>query len=140
MTSVYTWSKSLDDKSTAASAGSEAQGWNGYLNNHNPEADYGRSDFNVGQRFVTSLVYDLPVGRGKQFANQVNPVVNAVIGGWETTAIATFQQGFPTSIQCYDYDVRDGSGRTPGYRDWLWHQPLQSSRRSQEAEVDLQQR
>ena len=70
MTSVYTWAKSLDDKSTAASAGAEAQGWNGYLNNHNPEADYGRSDFNVGQRFVTSLVYDLPVGRGKQFANR----------------------------------------------------------------------
>ena len=103
LTSVYTWAKSLDDKSTAASAGSEAQGWNGYLNNHDPELDYGRSDFNVGQRFVTSLVYDLPVGRGKKFANQVNPVVNAVIGGWEGTAIATFQQGFPTSIQCYDY-------------------------------------
>jgi hypothetical protein len=49
------------------------------------------------------LVYDLPVGRGKQFANQVNPVVNAVIGGWEGTTIATFQQGFPTSIQCNDY-------------------------------------
>ena len=100
--------------------------------------DYGRSDFNVGQRFVTSLVYDLPVGRGKQFASQVNPVVNAVIGGWETTGIATFQQGFPTSIQCYDYDPATGSGRTPGYRDRLWHQPLQSSRRSQEAEVDPQ--
>ena len=110
MTSVYTWAKSLDDKSTAASAGSEAQGWNGYLNNHNPEADYGRSDFNVGQRFVTSVVYDLPVGRGRQFANQVNPVVNAVIGGWETTGIATFQQGFPTSIQCYDYDSATGVG------------------------------
>jgi hypothetical protein len=103
LTSIYTWAKSLDDKSTAASAGSEAQGWNGYLNNHDPELDYGRSDFNVGQRFVTSLVYDLPVGRGKKFANQVNPVVNAVIGGWEGTTIATFQQGFPTSIQCNDY-------------------------------------
>jgi len=105
MTTVYTWAKSLDNKSTAASAGAEAQGWNGYLNNHDPELDYGRSDFNVGQRFVTSLVYDLPVGRGKQFANQVNPVVNAVIGGWETSAIATFQQGFPVTIQCYDYGV-----------------------------------
>jgi hypothetical protein len=110
ITSVYTWAKDLDDKSTAASAGAEAQGWNGFLNNHNPEADYGRSDFNVGQRFVTSLVYDLPFGRGKHFANQVNPVVDAVIGGWETTAITTFQQGFPTSIQCYDYDGATGTG------------------------------
>jgi hypothetical protein len=110
ITSVYTWAKDLDDKSTAASAGAEAQGWNGFLNNHNPEADYGRSDFNVGQRFVTSLVYDLPFGRGKHFANQVNPVVDALIGGWETTAITTFQQGFPTSIQCYDYDGATGTG------------------------------
>ena len=110
LTSIYTWAKNLDDKSSAASAGSEAQGWNGYLNNHDPELDYGRSDFNVGQRFVTSLVYDLPVGRGKQFASQVNPVVNAVIGGWETTGIATFQQGFPTTIQCYDYDPASGVG------------------------------
>jgi hypothetical protein len=87
------------------SAGAEAQGWNGYLNNHNPELDYGRSDFNVGQRFVTSLVYDLPVGRGKQFASNINSAVNAVIGGWETSAVATFQQGFPVTIQCYDYGV-----------------------------------
>ncbi len=105
LTSVYTWAKDLDNKSTAASAGSEAQGWNGFLNNHDPQLDYGRSDFNVGQRFVTSFVYDLPVGRGKRFANQVNPVVNALIGGWESTGIVTFQQGFPTSIQCYDYGV-----------------------------------
>ena len=107
LTSVYTWSKSLDDKSTAASAGAEAQGWNGFLNNHDPEADYGRSDFNVGQRFVTSFVYDLPIGRGKRFASQVNPVVNAVIGGWETSGIVTFQQGFPTSIHCYDLPTAD---------------------------------
>ena len=78
------------------------------------ELDYGRSDFNVGQRFVTSFVYDLPVGRGKQFANQVNPVVNAVIGGWESTGIVTFQQGFPTSIQCYDYGVASNNPTNVG--------------------------
>ncbi len=110
VTSVYTWSKNLDDKSSAAAAGGDGQGWQGFLNNHNPEADYGRSDFNASQRFVTSLVYDLPVGRGRQLANQVNPVVNAVIGGWETSAIATFQQGFPMSVNCYDYDGASGVG------------------------------
>ena len=108
VTSVYTWAKNLDNKSTAASAGSEAQGWNGFLNNHDPQLDYGRSDFNVGQRFVTSVIYDLPVGRGKKFANNINPAVNALIGGWEGTGIASFQQGFPTSIQCYDYDPVTG--------------------------------
>ena len=111
VTSVYTWSKSLDDKSTAAAAGSDGQGWQWLPQQRQPRSlDYGRSDFNVGQRFVTSVVYDLPVGRGKQFANQVNPVVDAVIGGWEVSAIATFQQGFPMSIQCYDYDFATGVG------------------------------
>ncbi len=110
ITSNYTWSKSLDDKSTAAAAGSDGQGWQGFLNNENPSLDYGRSDFNAGQRFVTSAVYDLPVGRGRQFANQVNHAVDAVIGGWELSGIATFQQGFPMSINAYDYDFATGVG------------------------------
>jgi hypothetical protein len=95
LSAVYTWAKSLDDKSSAASAGAAATGWQGFLNNHNPALDYGRSDFNVGQRFVASFVYNLPVGRGKQFANNSNRLVDAVIGGWETTGIVTLQQGFP---------------------------------------------
>ncbi len=110
VTSNYTWSKSLDDKSTAAAAGSDGQGWQGFLNNENPSLDYGRSDFNAGQRFVTSAVYDLPVGRGKQFANQVNLAADAVIGGWEISGIGTFQQGFPMSINSWDYDFATGVG------------------------------
>ncbi len=105
VTSVYTWSKSMDDKSSAANAASEPEGWNGFLNNQDPRLDYGRSDFNVGQRFVTSVVYDLPVGRGKQFANQINPAVNAAIGGWELSGIYTAQQGFPYNVNVYDYGV-----------------------------------
>jgi hypothetical protein len=102
LTTVYSWAKNLDDKSTAASAGSEAAGWRGFLNNHNPALDYGRSDFNVGQRFVTSFVYNLPFGRGKKFANGVNRGVDVAIGGWEATGIVTLQQGFPMTIQAND--------------------------------------
>ena len=106
VTSVYTWSKSLDDKSTAASAGAEAQGWNGFLNNHNPEA--GLRTLRLQRRPALRHQPGLrSTGRPRQAICQsgINPVVNAVIGGWETSAIATFQQGFPMSIQCYDYDV-----------------------------------
>ncbi len=110
VTSNYTWSKSMDDKSTAAAAGSDGQGWQGFLNNEDPSLDYGRSDFNAGQRWVTSAVYSLPVGRGKQFANQVNHAVDAVIGGWELSGITLFQQGFPMSINSYDYDFATGVG------------------------------
>ncbi len=102
ITTVYTFAKSLDSKSTAAGAGSEAAGWQGFLNNHNPAADYGRSDFNVGQRFVTSFLYDLPFGHGKKFVNTSSKVLDEVVGGWEATGIVTFQQGFPLTIQAND--------------------------------------
>jgi len=36
---------------------------------------------------VTSLIWDLPVGRGKRFLAQAPPVVDMVLGGWKLTAI-----------------------------------------------------
>jgi hypothetical protein len=98
LTSVYTWSKSLDEHSAAAGAGNAQSGWQGFLNNHNPEADYGRSDFNVGQRFVTSFTYDLPVGRGQRFGKDMNRALDEAVGGWKLAGILTFQQGFPSTV------------------------------------------
>jgi len=99
LTAVYTWSKSLDDKSAAAGIGaSQFNGWQGFLNNHDPRADYGRSDFDTGHRFVASAVYDLPVGKGKRALGNANPVINAVLGNWQVTTIYTAQLGFPMSI------------------------------------------
>ena len=98
---VYTYSKSMDDKSAAAGIGA-TNGFAGHLNDHNPSLDYARSDFDVGQRFVASFVYGLPFGRGKKFAGSVNRAADLAIGGWQVTGIATFQKGFPYSIQAND--------------------------------------
>jgi hypothetical protein len=72
------------------------------MDDHNPNLDFARSDFDVGQRFVLSYVYELPVGRGKKFGSQMNRVADAAVGGWQWTGIATFQQGFPFSVQAND--------------------------------------
>ena len=98
---VYTYSKSMDDKSAAAGIGA-TNGFAGHLNDHNPSLDYARSDFDVGQRFVTSFVYNLPVGTGKKVLGTSNHAVNALVGGWSATGIATFQNGFPFSVQGND--------------------------------------
>jgi hypothetical protein len=101
-TAVYTWAQSKDDKSAAAGVGATGSGFQGFMDNHHPELDYGLSDFDVDQRFVASYVYQLPVGRGKKFASGVNRAVDLAIGGWETTGIATFQAGFPYSVTAND--------------------------------------
>ena len=101
-TVVYSWANSKDDKSAAAGVGATGAGYQGFMDNHRPQLDYGLSDFDVNQRFVSSYVYDLPFGRGKKFGGGINRVANLLVGGWETTGIATFQAGFPYSITASD--------------------------------------
>jgi hypothetical protein len=101
-TAVFTWAKSLDDKSAAAGVGATGQGYQGFEYNHDPNLDYGPSDFQVNKRFVASAIYQLPFGRGKKFGGGVNRVENLAIGGWQLTDITTFQTGFPYTIIAQD--------------------------------------
>ncbi len=100
--SSYTYSKALDDKSAPAGVGAAGAGFAGHMDDRNPALDYGPSDFNVRHRFVNSAVYSLPVGRGKRFLGGMNRPEDLVIGGWQLSVIATFQTGFPFSINAPD--------------------------------------
>ncbi|MGB7546295.1 MAG: carboxypeptidase-like regulatory domain-containing protein [Terracidiphilus sp.] len=102
VTSIYSWANSKDDKSAAAGVGATGSGYQGTMDNHHPELDYGPSDFDVDQRFVSSYIYQLPFGRGKKFAGGINRVADLAVGGWEVTGITTFQTGFPFSIGASD--------------------------------------
>jgi hypothetical protein len=102
VTAIYTWAKSMDDKSAAAGVGASGAGYQGFMDNHNPQLDYAPSDFDVNQRFVASYVYDLPIGRGKKVMGGANRVTDALIGGWELTGITTLQSGFPFGINSAD--------------------------------------
>jgi hypothetical protein len=103
LTFAYTWAKSTDSKSAAAGIGASGfNGWQGFLNNHDPERDYGRSDFDVDHRLVGSFVYNLPFGSGERYAGSATGVKNAVVGGWQVNGIYTLQRGFPITITAAD--------------------------------------
>ena len=102
VTSIFTWAKSMDDKSAAAGVGATGTGYQGFMDNHHPSLDYGPSDFDVDHRFVASYVYQLPIGRGKKLAGGVSRAANLLVGGWEITGITTFQTGFPYGISAND--------------------------------------
>jgi hypothetical protein len=107
LTAIYTWAKSLDDKSAAAGVGATGAGYQGFMNNQAPQLDYGPSDFNVTQRFVASYIYQLPIGRGKKLLGSVNRAADAVVGGWQLSGITTFQTGFPFSVTASDANGLD---------------------------------
>ncbi len=70
----------------------------GYQNGlYNRAAERSVDPTDVAQRFVLSGVYELPVGRGKAL-NISNPVLNAIIGGWQTQGILTIQGGLPIAV------------------------------------------
>jgi hypothetical protein len=97
-TAVFTWAKSMDDKSAAAGVGGTGGGYQGFINNADPALDYGPSDFDVDHRFVASYVWQLPVGRGKKYLGTANRLADVAVGGWQLSGITTFQTGFPLSI------------------------------------------
>ena len=69
LTVAYTWAKSTDSKSAAAGIGAtESNGWQGFLDNHDPERDHGLSDFDVDHRVVGSFVWNLPFGKANASA------------------------------------------------------------------------
>jgi hypothetical protein len=89
----FTWSHSLDNASASLEGNSPSP-----QDANNISADYGQSDYNLPVANVTSLVYDLPVGRGHQFLGSSNAVTNAVLGGWQISAINTMQAGTPFNV------------------------------------------
>jgi hypothetical protein len=85
--SAYTYSKSIDDVSTASVA------FLTRVNDQNSaDASRGLSDFDHRHRFVTSLNYALP------FLADRHDAVGYIAGGWEVNSVIVAQSGSPITI------------------------------------------
>ncbi len=60
--------------------------------------DYSLNYNNIPKSFVLSYIYELPVGRGKRWGNQLNSIANGILGGWQLSGITTFKDGWPLAI------------------------------------------
>jgi hypothetical protein len=96
---AYTWAKSLDDTSNIrGTVGADFSPQNALCPT---KCEYGPSDFNIPQRFVASVLYSLPFGRGQRFLNH-GGVVNQVVGGWQFSTITTLQSGGVLDTSSWD--------------------------------------
>jgi len=89
----FTWQHSLDNASASLEGNTPSP-----QDGNNPAADYSQSDYNLPIANVTSLVYDLPFGRGRSYLSSTNGLMDAVIGGWQVSGINTMQAGTPFNI------------------------------------------
>ena len=94
----YTYAKCLTDQRTIlGTAGGFRAEW---LPGFGIQGDYGLCDSDTTHVTHVSGTYDLPVGRGKEFLNTDNRVLDQIVGGWVTNYIVTHQSGQPFTINC----------------------------------------
>jgi hypothetical protein len=130
--SSYTYSKSMDE-----SSGIRVQGYDTLFpqNSNCIVCERARSSFDVTHRFVNSILYELPVGKGKK-VNIPNSFADAVVGGWQAGGILTLQSGLPqvlsiggvdnasTSDGGYDRPVATGASPTVSNpAPYRWYNP-----------------
>jgi hypothetical protein len=102
----YTFAKSIDNGSGIRTLGTDQlKPQDGICFS----CERGLSIFDTRQRFVSSVLYDLPVGKGRRFIN--NGIASALIGGWQFGSIVTMSTGFPLNIAT----GRDQSNTGHGY-------------------------
>jgi hypothetical protein len=93
--STYTWSRNLSDNQGAGNAGSLCgeTACNRSEDFYHRRSEKGNTFAPYANNWVSTVVYQLPFGTGKRFANTNNKILNGVIGGWQTNNILTIHSG-----------------------------------------------
>jgi hypothetical protein len=92
----YVWSHLLDEQDSSG-WGSTAGPQNWQIGN-DPGANYSNSNFDTRHAFKGYVVYELPVGIGKTYLTNMNPAVDAVLGGWKISSTFVTQSGNPFTM------------------------------------------
>jgi outer membrane receptor protein involved in Fe transport len=93
--SSYTWSHAID---TATDFG-DTDGLVSTIEPQNPDkpnAERASASFDVRHRWVTSVIYDLPVGHNGEWLGR-SRVARALVGGWQVAGIFVAQSGPPVT-------------------------------------------
>ena len=104
----YTWSHFLDDQDSAGFGGRGGPIARQYeYSNQN----YSTSNFDIRNAFKARVVYEVPVGKGREFFNH-NALIDGVLGGYQIASTVVLQSGSPFSVFS---GGGDGSEPGPGH-------------------------
>jgi len=112
--SDFTWAKNLADNQGPSGTGFGGEGGGAratsVLNRH---IDFGDAYGTRRLRWNTTLLYDLPVGRGKAFGSGMSRIADLAVGGWRLSSILTLQTG-PYETPYFPNGEGDSSGTGSG--------------------------
>jgi Carboxypeptidase regulatory-like domain len=99
---AYTFAKCMSDSTgyygtwSGARASSTASPY--WQNSYDAKAEWAPCYYDETQNLTAYAVYELPLGKGKQFGSNMNKAVDAAVGGWTVSPIITLHTGFPLAL------------------------------------------
>ena len=137
---AYTLSKCLTNSAGYFGTGfgstnaTSSGGQPGQQNIYDPRSDWGPCYWDQRQILSSYVTYQLPLGHGKQFGHDMNPVLNNIVGNWQISGIVSLHSGnqltlnefggwgnfngdpnvndFPNQFSAADQSNTNGSGPT----------------------------
>ncbi len=123
----FTWSKAIDN---AAGALEAANGDQQAVNLFDSAAGKGPSGYNQPLNDTLSVVYDLPFGRNRRYAQGLPLLADAVLGGWTLSGINSMLSGQPINLTYHPsapFLATDGTKNSAIYRPNVLGNPMLSA-------------
>jgi hypothetical protein len=83
---------------------------------NNVDAEFGLSGYDQPFNWTSSVVWDLPLGRGRRYLKSASALTDAVFGGWQLAAVSTFNSGDPVTLTYTPVAQAQVSGITADFR------------------------
>lgn len=114
---AFTWSKALGNSEQALENNVTVQNIRDLKNERGP------TSYDVTVVNMSSLVYQAPFGRGRKFGSNWNGLIDAILGGWEFSAINTSNTGLPVNVSYTPSSALDATGRLSEWRGVATQRP-----------------
>jgi len=105
----FTYAKAIDNSSQVLEVSN-----GGSPNPQNfldPRNDKGPSSFDQRFNNTTSVVWEMPVGKGRTLGGSMPAALDAVVGGWVLSSTISLQSGQPLNLRYADFDQRLSDGQ-----------------------------
>jgi Carboxypeptidase regulatory-like domain/TonB-dependent Receptor Plug Domain len=111
--STWTWAKNLTDVESWPRSGFSGEVTGDKMNLYDMHADYGNTGGTRKHRWITTMVDELPIGKGRALLGNASGVLNGIVGGWRLSTILLVQSGpYDTPFIFFD---SSGNGQFGGF-------------------------
>ena len=109
--STWTWARNLSDTESWPRSGFDGEITGDAMNQYNLRGDYGNVGGTRKHRWITTMVDELPIGKGRALFGNANGVLNGIVGGWRLSTILLVQTGpFDTPFIQFDSSGNANNG------------------------------